>query len=518
MDWPTFQSILFLHQEDAAQAKRSSRPRYFQDLNLDQVIGNVTAGKSFYGLFSFYNTPLQNIAAIKYRQAVAQDIDDGSLLKEVKNFAEDMVIVRQYLDLATKLSSQYRSRYHAEGWILAAISVYVQAVKKLDSGLRGLTLHSQGFQSFSTFLQHHVVSDEFQQLDDETRSLQENLRSLSYCIHIHDNWVMVQKYNQESDYSAEVLAFFEKFKQKENKAPRIDTANSGGLNLVENKILECIANLYPTIFKQLDLYCQRYQNGIDATIERFDREIQFYIAYHDYIEPMKQKGLSFCYPEVTKDKTCNSANECFDIALAHQLSLRGDTAVCNDYYLKDPERIFIVTGPNQGGKTTFARLFGQLHYLACLGLAVPGKEAHLFVYDNIFTHFETEEQLRKHRGKLKDDLVRVHAALAQASSNSLIILNEIFTSTTLQDAIYLSREIMEKISDLDAYCVCVTFLDEIAAFNEKTVSMVSNVFEDDSTRRTFKLTRKPADGLAYALSLVEKHGLTYNQLLERIQA
>ncbi len=141
---------------------------------------------------------------------------------------------------------------------------------------------------------------------------------------------------------------------------------------------------------------------------------------------------------------------------------------------------------------------------------MPGTTAALPSFDGIYTHFEQSEDIHTLRGRLKDDLVRMREILELASSRSIIILNEPFESTTLNDATWLGRLLLERITDLDALCVVVTFIDELTEVGSKTVSMVAGVAPEDPTVRTLRVERRPADGLAHAFALAEKHDLTYD--------
>jgi DNA mismatch repair protein MutS len=147
---------------------------------------------------------------------------------------------------------------------------------------------------------------------------------------------------------------------------------------------------------------------------------------------------------------------------------------------------------------------------------VPAREAQLQLFDQLFTQFEKEERVENLRGKLEDDLVRMRAIVFRATPRSMIVLNEVFNSTTIQDEVFLSNKIMEQIIHIGALCVWVTFVDELASFGPQTVSMVSAVVPENPALRTFKVVRRPADGLAYAMAIAQKYRLTYAAICMRI--
>ncbi len=507
-----FESILFETTKGSIGKETLAVPEFFPDLNLDQIINAITAGSQEYNLKPFFYTPLRSISEIYYRHGIMQDLEDDTLLGNIKTFASNMRTMRRYIALADKLYYQH----HKNGWYLEAVETYCDAVLCLVNDLISVDLKSRGFVAFRQYMISYVNSEAFKCLLMETKKLRNDLSSIKYSFIVKGNCIQVCKYQSEIDYSADVETTFEKFKRGAVQDYRVKLPTGTGMNHVEAQILDLVAKLYSGIFMNLDNYCKHNGDFIDTVIHVFDREIQFYVVYLDYIRKFKETGLRFCYPEVSDQRKEIYSYEGFDLALANKLIGEKAPIVCNDFYLKDQERIFVVSGPNQGGKTTFARAFGQLHYLASIGCPVPGREARLFLFDNLFTHFEKEENIQSLSGKLQDDLVRIHHILNQATSNSIIIMNEIFTSTTLKDAVFLGKKVMDKIMELDLLCVCVTFVDELSSLSDKTVSMVSIIVPENPAIRTYRIVRKPADGLSYAISIAEKHRLTYDHIKERI--
>ena len=508
----TFHSILFERTEDSIKQETLEAPAFFVDLNLDQVIDAITAGRQEYHLKPFFYTPLHDIDAITYRHEILRDLENHLLFEHIQAFAQKMRVMREHLAQADKLYYTYQK----ERWFVDAVEMYCDAVTCLVHDLSLVDVHSRGFLALRDYVTDYARSDRFTALLAETKKLKADLSAVKYCLLIKGNSIKVRKYESEIDYSADVEETFAKFKQGAVKDYRVKFRNWPDMDHVEAQILDLVAKLYPDIFLQLDDYCAKNSKYLDETIAIFDREIQFYMAYLEYVARFKRAGLKFCYPHISHTWKEVSDYEGFDVALAYKLITENSSVICNDFSLKGKERICVVTGPNQGGKTTFARTFGQLHYLASIGCPVPGREAQLFLYDRLFTHFEKEENIKDLRGKLQDDLVRIYTMLNQATSNSMVILNEMFTSTTVDDALFLSKKIMEKILQLDLLCVWVTFIDELTSFSEQTVSMVSTVVPENPALRTYKIVRRPADGLAYAIAIAEKYRLTYDDLKERL--
>lgn len=493
-------------------ASEVPQPQCFVDLNLDQVMRDLVAGREFYELLPILHTPLTTIEAVRFRQAVMADVDLPDIQASIRGFAQAMAATRQALERA---GERYRVRQQHR-WFLHAVEHYIYGVRDLLDRLIHCELQSVGLIDLRAYLTRYASSRDFIAMAAEAERLVSELEAVRYVIRVRGLRVDLASFGGEADYSEEILATFDRFRQGADKAYPLEIPDSADMDNVEASILDQLAKMYPALFESLaDFKVERSQFQ-DPGLQRFDREFQLYLTYLDYIAPLRGVGLPFCAPDVVGPGANLEACGTFDVVLAHQLVAAKQTPVANDFELTGAERVVVVSGPNQGGKTTFARAFGQLHYLSCLGLPVPGTQARLRLFDHLFTHFERGENTAELRGKLEDDLVRVHNMLAVASDRTVIIFNEMFTSTTFRDALALSRAIMRRLSDLRLTAVWVTFIDELASWNEHTVSMVSTVEPGDLSKRTFKIVRRPADGLAYALSIAQKWGVTLDQIRDRL--
>ncbi len=502
-------SILF----DGAvpSAGPTPEPTWFKDLNLDQFVSAATKGREDYDLARYLHVLAPDVRTVRHRQAVLADLEEEGLSVAVRAFSEQMRRVRALLRSAEKV----RHRYFEEGWLLDAAELYCASIVALADDLGRPTIRSAGLRGVHDYLMAYCSSASFAGLREGSEDLRRRLSEVSYSITVRGSRVTVARYEDESDYSAEVLATFAKFRQGSAKDYRVRLSERD-VNHVLGRVLDLVARMHPAVFSDLDRFCARYVPFLDPVIERFENEVQFYLAYLDYIAPLRSAGLPFSFPEVSELPDHIAADDAFDLVLGAQKVAGGEGVIVNGFGLRRPERLLVVTGPNQGGKTTFARLFGQLHYLAGIGLSVPARRAMLALPDRIFTHFERAEDLATLRGKLEDEVERVHDIMAQATSRSVVVMNETFASTTFEDALFLGQRIIDLLTERGLLGVYVTFVDELASRNQAIVSMVASVDPAEPTRRTFEIVRRQADGLAYAAAIAAKYGLTYEAVRERL--
>ncbi|WP_018179406.1 MutS-related protein [Jongsikchunia kroppenstedtii] len=507
-------SILFGDPERAVV--RTAEPDYFHDLRLDAVVDAVVGDDDQFDIRPWFYTPVDNPADVSLRQSVYCELDSNATIRSAfVRFGAGMQTIRTLLSELSAASTDTERL----GWRVNAFQAYVAVIVRLSDDLERAHPAAAALRAVADYVDTQVHSAHFQLLRRTADDIGEALGKIVYSVRIRDLQVNVQRFEGAPEMLERTRVLLDRFDEPDRTDRAYPAADHPGLNRVESSILELVAGLFPQQFGLLREFVERTHDFIDPNLLRLDRELQFYLRYRAHVEWLRQSGLEFCYPAVGDDRSSPTwATDAFDIALAASLFADDPAArvVANSLRLDPPERMIVVTGPNQGGKTTFARMLGQLHHLAGLGLPIPGQEGSLVLFDEIYTHFEHAEVATDERGKLEDELIRLHQIIATATSRSLVILNETFSSTSLHDARLLGRAVLTQLDRIGVRGVYVTFVDELSRLSASTVSMVSCTDPDDASRRTFAIVRRPADGRAFAAALAEKYHLTFDEVDRRL--
>lgn len=501
-----FESILFPPQ--ATRPEPVVRQlRYFRDLGLDQIIETVTRSCDDPQLFF---TPISDRGMILYRQAIMRDLEDMTLRRRFAKLSSQLRTLRRQLTA----QGQVKLEYVECSSLLSAAEQYLTILREFTAEFPYGKIHSKGLIDFLRYIGHCLNSPKIVRMHMDLIDLERKLQSVEYTIFLHNNEIRVRKPDGQQSLDEMVDKLFDRFQQEAHGGGTCQAPAGEADPRNENAILTLLANHYPELFDQLRVFHDNYEDFADSRILQFASDIQFYISYLDYTDHMKDLACSFCYPDIAETWEGCQVNDSFDLALAARVSEQRKPIVTNGFDLRCAERILVVTGPNQGGKTTYARMLGQIHYLASLGIRVPGSSATLRLPDRIFTHFG--ETGRHGADNLREELLRLKEITEHSTERSLILVNEIFASVSHEDGVFLGSKMMEQFTKLGCMAVCVTFFEELAVYNSQTVSMMSGILPGSNAKRSYRIMRKAPDGQAYALSLAEKKELTYDQIIRRL--
>lgn len=184
----------------------------------------------------------------------------------------------------------------------------------------------------------------------------------------------------------------------------------------------------------------RTLNRITGDLEDLYQDLSFYLGALLYLKQMKLTKTPVCYPSIRPmEEKAFAVKSMYNPILS--VFKKGGT-IPNDITFKEGGEILVLTGINQGGKTTFLRSVGVTQAIFQLGWPVACEEAVLSPVDKIVTVFSHEENTNLQHGKLGQELKTVRLGLDQATSDSLLLCNEPITGTSPMENLFLSREVL----------------------------------------------------------------------------
>ncbi len=389
-----FTSILDLRRNPDADAPRAV---FFQDLNLNRVIERICQEWEEDVSSLYYYFPADK-ACEDYRRAVFADVKQDGVYDVLCGFVERMCAWEE----ADKQKERVYSQLQKMIWHVNEVQRYCEAFLGLDRELSGFCLKSQGLLMFREYLKEYLASDYFQELAGAVRDIRERLGKIQMVLSYENGRISVSFGEVEGAYDS----FLRKCFPDNPRQLRSPFKVSPDLSDLETELLKLVQRRKPELFREMTAFKKKYRDYADETLLCFADEIKFYLSFYCFERKMQEAGCVFAEPGAADHERMYAAG-LYDLALACVNMREGRETVSNDMEYRQGEQFFVLTGPNQGGKTTFARSLGQLVYFTKMGLDVPAAEANVHYFREILTHFSVEESLDTGRGKLKEVLVRV---------------------------------------------------------------------------------------------------------------
>lgn len=250
-------------------------------------------------------------------------------------------------------------------------------------------------------------------------------------------------------------------------------------------------------------------------------EIEFVCKATGVLERLAaHEGCAIVFPEI-----CPRAEKAFRatglynprVALAIT-----DEMVTNDFCFDEKGRLFVLTGPNRGGKSVITVALGACQAMLQLGLPVPAQTAQLSVVSGIFTHFPEEADDTIDKGRLGEECARLREIFNALDGWGMVLLDESLSSTGAYEATYIAEEILCALAVKGVRGIFSTHLHDLALataqINERSLALGGGMVDTlvagmEQGKRSFKILRARPDGKSYARDIANKYGLSFENLM-----
>ena len=249
-------------------------------------------------------------------------------------------------------------------------------------------------------------------------------------------------------------------------------------------------------------------------------EIEFLAKGTEFMRALMLRDCNLCRPEIApfEDRVFRAYglyNPCVALKV-------DDEIITNDIeFDADNAHIYVLTGPNRGGKSVITCAIGISQAMLQLGMFVPAKKAQMSLADAIFTHFPTGADDTIDKGRLGEECARLVEIFNEITKHSLVLLDESLSSTGSFEASYIASEVLGGFSLVGCRCLFSTHLHELAAeidaINERTKTMGGSRIDTlvagiEEGKRSFKIVRAKPDGKSYARDIADKYGLSFENI------
>jgi len=219
-------------------------------------------------------------------------------------------------------------------------------------------------------------------------------------------------------------------------------------------------------------------------------ELAFYLGCLNLHERLQEKDEPTCFPTpLPAGQFALAAQGIYDVCMSLHLD---DRVVGNEVHA-DGTSLVMITGANQGGKSTLLRSLGLAQLMMQCGMFVGARSVRASVCAGVFTHYKREEDVTMQRGKLDEELGRMSAIADQIRPHAILLCNESFASTNEREGSAIARQVVRAMVDKQIRVIFVTHMYELAhSFHTQQLdtALFLRAEREPDGRRTFKLRER----------------------------